>query len=77
MFKPIRIPCPQRTYVPQSGERIVLVVGNEVEGVNQKILDLSDTVVEIRQSGVKHSLNVAVSGGIALWKISEVMRRKG
>ena len=55
----------------------MLVVGNEVEGVNQKILDLSDTVVEIRQSGVKHSLNVAVSGGIALWIISEVMRRKG
>ena len=64
-------------YAPQAEERIVLVVGNEVEGINQKIVDLSDTVVEIRQSGVKHSLNVAVSGGIALWKISEAMQRKG
>lgn len=50
-------------------EEILLVVGNEVSGVDQRIVDLSDTVVEIEQCGTKHSLNVSVSAGIAMWKI--------
>lgn len=50
-------------------ERYLLVVGNEVEGVDQRIVDLADFVLEIPQGGVKHSLNVAVSTGIALWQM--------
>lgn len=45
---------------------LLLVLGNEVEGVDQKIVDIADTVLEIPMQGVKHSLNVAVSAGIAL-----------
>lgn len=45
----------------------VIVVGNEVEGVDQKIIDMSDIILEIPQCGVKHSLNVSVSAGIAMW----------
>ncbi len=60
--------------LPASG-RVVLVVGNEVEGVSQRIVDMADQVVEIRQCGVKHSLNVAASGAIALWRVFELMSR--
>tara|TARA_R110001592_G_scaffold307299_2_gene580704 strand:+ start:222065 stop:222598 length:534 start_codon:yes stop_codon:yes gene_type:complete len=44
----------------------ILVFGNEVKGVSEEIIDLSDYNVEIPQYGTKHSLNVSVSGGICL-----------
>ena len=47
-----------------------LVVGNEVEGVEQGVIDMADVVVEIPMQGAKESLNVAVSGGIALYHLS-------
>lgn len=49
-------------------EKVALVFGNEVEGVQQEILDISDGVIEIPQMGTKHSLNVSVAAGIALWE---------
>lgn len=52
------------------GERYLLVLGNEVSGVDQAIVDMADVVLEIPMHGAKHSLNVAVSGGIALWQLS-------
>lgn len=51
------------------GERYLLVAGNEVKGVDQHIVDVADYVLEIPQGGVKHSLNVSVSTGIALWQL--------
>lgn len=51
-------------------EPSLLVVGNEVKGVDQRIVDVADTVLEIPQRGVKHSLNVSVSAGIALWQMA-------
>lgn len=48
-------------------EKYVIIVGNEVEGVNQRLVDLSDVVLEIPQHGIKHSLNVSSSASIALW----------
>ena len=56
-------------------EKIVLVVGNEVSGVDQRIVDLADYVLEIPQYGTKHSLNVSVSAGIALWALTDSNRR--
>lgn len=53
----------------EPGERYLLVVGNEVKGVDQRIVDIADVVLEIPQGGVKHSLNVSVSAGIALWQM--------
>ncbi len=47
----------------------VLVFGNEVEGVQQAIIDLSAYCVEIPQFGSKHSFNVSVCAGIVLWEI--------
>lgn len=55
----------------KKGEVYVLVVGNEVNGVDSRIVEIADIVLEIPMHGVKHSLNVAVSGGIALWKMAE------
>ena len=49
--------------------RYLLVVGNEVSGVDQRIVDIADVVLEIPQAGVKHSLNVSVSAGIAMWQM--------
>ncbi|MBR9917965.1 RNA methyltransferase [bacterium] len=48
---------------------IALIVGNEVEGVQQKLLDLCNNIIEIPQFGTKHSFNVSVSAGIAMWEI--------
>jgi 23S rRNA (guanosine2251-2'-O)-methyltransferase len=47
---------------------ICLVLGNEVEGVSQNIINMSDAVIEIPQSGTKHSFNVTVAAGIVLWE---------
>lgn len=62
-------------FTPLASERYLLVVGNEVEGVRQEIVDMADHLLEIRQCGVKHSLNVAASGAIALWKLFTVLEK--
>jgi len=54
-------------YKIEKGEKYALVFGNEVDGVGQEIVDMCREAIEIPQTGTKHSLNVAVSGGIALW----------
>jgi tRNA G18 (ribose-2'-O)-methylase SpoU len=51
-------------------EPIALIFGNEVEGVQQALIDLSDAVIEIPQFGTKHSLNVSVALGIVLWEFT-------
>ena len=51
--------------------KIVLIFGNEIKGISQEIIDLTDTVVEIKQYGTKHSLNVSVTTAICLWEISK------
>lgn len=55
-------------FCPQPGERYALVVGNEVDGVAQDIVDSADIVLEIPQSGTKHSLNVTISASLAMWE---------
>lgn len=55
------------SFEPERDKEYLLVVGNEVNGVDQRIVDMADVALEIPQSGVKHSLNVSVSGAIALW----------
>ena len=55
-------------FVPAPGAKYALVVGNEVDGIDQAIVDGADLCIEIPQSGTKHSLNVAVSTSVALWE---------
>lgn len=58
-------------FVPDLTKSYAVVLGNEVEGVNQEVIALSDSCVEIPQFGTKHSLNVSVCGGIVLWELSK------
>ena len=60
---------PLQNFIPSFDLKYLLVAGNEVEGVDQRILDIADIILEIPQHGVKHSLNVSVSVGIALWQL--------
>ncbi|MEK6495175.1 RNA methyltransferase [Myroides odoratimimus] len=55
------------------GTKYALVFGNEVKGVNQEVVNLSDGVIEIPQLGTKHSLNISVSAGIVIWDLFQQM----
>ena len=52
---------------PIRGTKYAFIFGNEVDGVSDDIINVSDEVVEIPQVGTKHSLNVSVAAGIVLW----------
>ena len=54
-----------------SYNKIALVFGNEVDGVDQKIINQSDHIIEIPQFGTKHSLNVSVCAGVVLWEFAK------
>ena len=54
-------------YQPEQGVRYALVFGNELRGVEQNVVNISDECIEIPQFGTKHSFNIAVSAGIVLW----------
>ena len=55
--------------------KIAIVLGNEVMGVDQAVIDVCDGVIEIPQFGTKHSLNISVSAGIVLWDLWTKMAR--
>ncbi len=57
------------------GQRIALIMGNEVHGVDDELLDLADGCIEIPQYGTKHSFNVAVSAGIVLWELFNKLKQ--
>jgi tRNA G18 (ribose-2'-O)-methylase SpoU len=52
-----------------STEKIAVVFGNEVTGVEQSTIEMADGCIEIPQLGMKHSLNISVAAGIVLWEI--------
>ena len=53
---------------PVAGEKYAIVAGHEVHGVDPDVVNAADVCLEIPQFGTKHSLNVSVSTGIALWR---------
>jgi tRNA G18 (ribose-2'-O)-methylase SpoU len=55
---------------------LCLIVGNEVTGIDDEVLAACDFAIEIPQYGVKHSLNVAVAVGIALFELVKIFRRR-
>lgn len=57
------------TFTPEKGKKLAIVMGNEVKGVQQEVVNASDTCIEIPQLGTKHSLNISVSCGIVLWDL--------
>ena len=50
------------------GQRFAIVLGNEVKGVKQEVVNTSDACIEIPQYGTKHSLNVSTTAGILIWE---------
>tara|TARA_B100000900_G_scaffold413312_1_gene437047 strand:- start:1263 stop:1787 length:525 start_codon:yes stop_codon:yes gene_type:complete len=54
-------------FTPKKDNKYALVFGNEVNGVEQIVVNASDTVIEIPQYGTKHSLNISVISGIVIW----------
>ena len=55
------------TFKPEKNKRYAIILGNEVKGVHQSVIDIADGCIEIPQYGTKHSLNVSVTAGIVVW----------
>lgn len=60
---------------PDEGKKYAVVMGNEVKGVQQEVVDACDGCVEIPQYGTKHSLNVSVTAGIILWEFADKLMK--
>ena len=58
-----------------STKKYAVVLGNEVKGVQQEIVDISDGCIEIPQYGTKHSLNVSTAAGIIIWDFFKLLRK--
>jgi 23S rRNA (guanosine2251-2'-O)-methyltransferase len=54
-------------FYPQENLRYAFIIGHEVRGVNQDVIDACDLIIEVPQFGTKHSLNVSVCAGIVIW----------
>ena len=63
-------------FSPTGIAKAALVFGNEVKGVDDGIMDICDICLEIPQFGTKHSLNVSVSAGIAIWEVFKKFTEK-
>ena len=59
---------------PEKGYAVVL--GNEVKGVHQEVVDASNGCLEIPQFGTKHSMNVSVTAGIVIWEFARQLLLK-
>lgn len=57
-------------FSPSTNQKIAFIFGNEVFGVSEKAIELSDLVIEIPQYGTKHSLNISVTAGIVCWDMN-------
>lgn len=57
-------------------QRYAIVMGNEVKGVRQDVVDICDGCIEIPQYGTKHSLNVSVTAGIVIWHIAQQLTQR-
>lgn len=62
-------------FLPQPGDKLAVVFGNEVKGVQQTVVDLCNASIEIPQFGTKHSFNISVTAGIVLWDIFQKLNQ--
>ena len=56
-------------FFPEKNQKYAIVMGNEVKGVQDEVVDAADLCIEIPQLGTKHSLNISVSTGVVLWDL--------
>jgi len=62
-------------FLPIQNQKYAIIMGNEVDGVQQSVINASDYVLEIPQIGTKHSLNISVCTGVVLWDLFSKMNR--
>ncbi|MDG1398324.1 MAG: RNA methyltransferase [Polaribacter sp.] len=62
-------------FFPKKNEKYAIVMGNEVKGVQQKVVNAADLCVEIPQLGTKHSLNISVTTGVVIWDLFTKMNK--
>ena len=62
------------TFKAEKGKKYAVILGNEVKGVQQAVIDLCDNCLELPQFGTKHSLNVSVTAGIVIWEFAKMFR---
>jgi 23S rRNA (guanosine2251-2'-O)-methyltransferase len=65
-----------KDFYPEKPVFYALIFGNEIKGVAQEVIDVSDACIEIPQFGTKHSFNIAVSAGIVLWDFYTKLSRE-
>ncbi len=58
---------------PEPGKKYAVIMGNEVKGVQQQVVDMCDGCLEIPQFGTKHSMNVSVTAGIVIWHFAKTL----
>ena len=63
-------------FQPEQNKRYAFVLGNEVTGVQDEIVQLANLVIEIPQFGTKHSLNIAVTTGIVCWDFIQKITKR-
>ena len=61
-------------FVVDKSAKYAVVLGNEVKGVKQEVVDKADCCIELPQYGTKHSLNVSITAGIVMWQLFSTMR---
>lgn len=64
-------------FEPDGQKGWAVVLGNEVKGVHQEVVDMCDCCLEIPQFGTKHSLNVSVTAGIVIWELAKKLLGTG
>ncbi|MDG1172095.1 MAG: RNA methyltransferase [Polaribacter sp.] len=57
------------TFFPEKNQKYAIVMGNEVKGVQEAVVNAADLCIEIPQLGTKHSLNISVTTGVVLWDL--------
>lgn len=65
-----------QNFKPVAGRKYAVILGNEVKGVHQEVVDASDGCLEIPQFGTKHSMNVSVTAGIIIWHFAQTIINK-
>lgn len=56
-------------FIIRPGQKVAFILGNEINGVDQQVILDCDGVIEIPQTGFKHSLNISIAAGIVSWEV--------
>ena len=62
-------------FIPTRGNKTAIIMGNEVEGVQQEVIYACKGVIEIPQIGTKHSLNISVCTGVVIWDLYSKLKK--